>query len=239
MMYRISICDDEPFFLKRLKEMTIAFFSDKEEVQLQTFHDPAFLLKHLPASDLFLLDVKMPEVSGMELAQKIRLAYPNASIIFISSLYEPVFESFQYSPLRYVRKENLDTELPAALSAFVNIQRSASETFEIPFNGYSIVLPIRTIRYLESTGHYIDIHTVTKDYRIRGKLSDYLPVLLQYDMAQPGKSYLVNLAFVSVFTKSHVILDNGLDLTLTRGYKSTFHSAFMKYQRSFHSVIHV
>ena len=63
MMYRISICDDEPFFLKRLKEMTIAFFSDKEEVQLQTFHDPAFLLKHLPASDLFLLDVKMPEVS--------------------------------------------------------------------------------------------------------------------------------------------------------------------------------
>ena len=36
MMYRISICDDEPFFLKRLKEMTIAFFSDKEEVQLQT-----------------------------------------------------------------------------------------------------------------------------------------------------------------------------------------------------------
>ena len=53
MMYRISICDDEPFFLKRLKEMTIAFFSDKEEVQLQTFHDPAFLLKHLPASDLF------------------------------------------------------------------------------------------------------------------------------------------------------------------------------------------
>lgn len=234
-MYTITICDDESVILEKIAALTKQFFSDKSDVQICTYSDSLALFQELPASELYLLDVRMPAVSGMELAQKIRTTSPDCSIIFISSLCEPVFESFQYAPLRYIRKEYLESELPEALSAFLSAQRTASDTLDIPVNNHVLSLPITSIRYLESKGHYVNVYTLKKNYRIRGKLSDLIAKQSSPHLAQPNKSFAVNLAFVSVYTNNHIILDNGIDISVTRTYKETFQNDFMKYQRSFHN----
>lgn len=58
--------------------------------------------------DLILLDIEMPGVTGMELAEKIRPCLPNVKIIFITSHMEYVIDAFELSIFRYVPKEDTD-----------------------------------------------------------------------------------------------------------------------------------
>lgn len=89
-MYKICICDDEAIFLDKIHRITQNFFDAKVDADILTFSNSSIFADNIPYAELYLLDVKMPEVSGMELARKIRSMDSKCSIIFISSLYEPV-----------------------------------------------------------------------------------------------------------------------------------------------------
>ena len=179
--------------------------------------------------------MKMPEISGMEIAQKIRDLDQKCSIIFISSLYEPVFDSFRYTPLRYIRKEYLEEELPAALSAFGEIQQRSCRTIPVMQNGLEISISLSSLRYCESDAHYVIFHCIQKEYRIRGKLSDYYAELLPHGFARPNKSFIVNLFYISVLTNQNILLDNGTLISVSRAFKETFKTSFLQYQRNFHN----
>ena len=234
-MYKICICDDESIFLDKINEFVKVFFSGKSDIHVLTFSDSAKFADNIPQAELYLLDVKMPEISGMELAQKIRDLDQKCSIIFISSLYEPVFDSFRYTPLRYIRREYLEEELPAALSAFGEIQQRSCRTIPVMQNGLEISISLSSLRYCESDAHYVVFHCLQKEYRIRGKLSDYSAELLPYGFARPNKSFIVNLFYISVLTNQNILLDNGTLISVSRAYKETFKTSFLRYQRNFHN----
>ena len=234
-MYRICICDDEAIFLDKIHRITQNFFDAKVDADILTFSNSSIFADNIPYAELYLLDVKMPEVSGMELARKIRSMDSKCSIIFISGLYEPVFASFQYSPFRYIRKEYLDEELPAALSAFWEMNQRVNRVISVTSNGIEVTVPLSSLRLCESNAHYVMFHSTQKEYKIRGTLSDYSAELLAHGFAQPNKSFLVNLSYISVFTSQHIIMDNGTLISISRTYKETFKNAFLKYQRNFHN----
>ena len=123
-----------------------SFFSGKSDIHILTFSDSVKFADNIPHADLYLLDVKMPEVSGMDLAQKIRSMDLKCSIIFISSLYEPVFDSFRYTPLRYIRKEYLEEELPSALSSFLEMKQRTCRTLPVVQNGLEIFISLLWVR---------------------------------------------------------------------------------------------
>ena len=234
-MYKICICDDESIFLDKINEIVKVFFSGKSDIHVLTFSDSAKFADNIPQAELYLLDVKMPEISGMEIAQKIRDLDQKCSIIFISSLYEPVFDSFRYTPLRYIRKEYLEEELPAALSAFWEIQQRSRRTIPVMQNGLEISISLSSLRYCESDAHYVIFHCIQKEYRVRGKLSDYYAELLPHGFSRPNKSFIVNLFYISVLTNQNILLDNGTLISVSRAFKETFKTSFLRYQRNFHN----
>lgn len=46
----------------------------------------------------------MPDVSGLEVAKKLRQKHLDIILIFISAYEQYVFESIEYNPFRYIRK---------------------------------------------------------------------------------------------------------------------------------------
>ena len=117
---RIIICDDEKFFLDQIQSHVCKFLAQNRilaEIICYTTSNEVISNIKVP-TDLFLLDVKLPGNSGLELASIIRNVQPDACIIFISSITDAVFTSFMYSPLRFIRKEFISEELDEALSAF-------------------------------------------------------------------------------------------------------------------------
>ena len=91
-MIKIAICDDEQTMVlgnedivkKCLQECGITY-------EITTYVKSSNLLADIAEDgffyDLLLLDVEMPEYSGMEIAEKVKEYLPNIRIIFITSDY--------------------------------------------------------------------------------------------------------------------------------------------------------
>lgn len=105
--YKIVICDDDETFIDLLSEKIEQDFVQRKIVCLiEKYSDSRKLLDNIGAeTQLYFLDIDMPEINGMEIADKILAKNPHSEIIFISNHEEMVFESFRYTPLRFIRKE--------------------------------------------------------------------------------------------------------------------------------------
>lgn len=76
-------------------------------------------------ADLFLIDVVMPEVSGIELAKVIKDKFENAAIIMMSSLNleHIVIESIASGAIDFLRKPFTRQELLASVGRVVELKQ--------------------------------------------------------------------------------------------------------------------
>ena len=240
-MYHIAICDDDLTFTTYLtKKVEEFFYNTKTSVNIHLFSTGQQLLTYVGQIDLYLLDIRMPELSGTELAQKIRLGHgkKDSTIIFISSMHDAVFDSFKYRPLRFIRKEMINEELGEALRAFLHIEHTQHQDFELQVteNRRQTIIHLSELYYVEPYGHYLDFHCVNGILHIRGKMSDYETLLRDHKFARANQGCLVNLRYVSTLTAKSIILKNGQDIPLTRTCRESFLAAYMKFERE---ILHV
>lgn len=141
-MIRIAVCDDEVIFVRCLRDMVEALF-EKQGMEFQCFvytNAPELIQAHRKEEfQLLFLDIDMPEMSGMELAAEIRAMNSAAALIFVSSHSDFVFESFQFQPFRFLRKEWLAEELPDAVKAYCENYAKSGQTARLVLDDKRIV----------------------------------------------------------------------------------------------------
>ena len=103
--------------------------------------------------DLLLLDIEMPGVTGMELAEKIRDVLPDIRIIFITSHMEYAIDAFELSIFRYVPKNQLEQRLPGALRDAVRLlELEDGRAYTIQTNSRLEKIPYKEILFIERDG---------------------------------------------------------------------------------------
>ena len=135
-MIKIAICDDEPLLLSANKGIVEQYVQEHKIIaQIEECTNGSFLLADVEEGryyDLILLDIEMPERSGMEIAPKIRKVLPNCLIIFVTSYLKYAVDSFALSIFRYIPKQELEKRLPQALqNAFQYINIEQQEVYTI------------------------------------------------------------------------------------------------------------
>lgn len=88
--FSVCLLDDDPSILKGLTRL----FSSAE-LQLQTFNDPnnflCYARKHRP--DVALVDVCMPQMSGLEVQSQLREISPSTRVIIFTGKEDPLVRS--------------------------------------------------------------------------------------------------------------------------------------------------
>lgn len=94
--------------------------------------------------DLILLDIRLPRVSGLEAARRIRKLAPYSKILFLSmeSSFSVVQECFRLGGLGYVQKLSARSDLLPAIDAVLRGIRFVSRGLEF-FDGEADVVPHR------------------------------------------------------------------------------------------------
>lgn len=98
-MIRIGICDDRLEDIKKLQEYAEYFSREHTEIPLKTeaFTSPYDLLQAISEHggyDLYLLDIIMPHLSGIDIARKVRERGETAEILFLTASREYAVEAF-------------------------------------------------------------------------------------------------------------------------------------------------
>ena len=106
-MIYIAVCDDDALFLTRICAYVEEIFEErKEQCQIILYDSPHKLMKGLSEgkTDILLLDIDMPGISGMEIAAKLKAEKESLLLIFVTSYEAFVYDTFQYQPFDFIRK---------------------------------------------------------------------------------------------------------------------------------------
>lgn len=238
-MYHIIICDDQASSILITKEYISTYSKSKNvPIEIITFTDGDSLLNYIfeenGLCDLLLLDIDMPDISGLEVARQLRENHSPILLTFISSHSDYVFQSFAYSPFGFIRKEYLATDLPELLTrSFLTISESNCYFLAKTNKGESRI-PHKQIVYFELEGRNIVLHLASgADI----KLLERITIKELYHQFDPSiftrihSGCVVNLEYISEYQGNRIVLDDGTVLTVPRRKLKTVKDTLTIYWR--------
>ena len=102
-MIRVLLVDDEPMANTTLRHLLKAFPS-VEVAGACTEPEAALVFCAVQPVDAVFLDIEMPRIKGMELADKIRRLLPEVRLVFVTAYPDYALRAFDVSALDYLLK---------------------------------------------------------------------------------------------------------------------------------------
>ena len=218
-MLEIAIVDDEELFVKMLQKKVMGILESlKVESNIYTFTDGAKMLHEstIRHFDLLLLDIDMPDISGVDIAHKLRMRNIDTEIIFVTNKDDLVYDSLKYEPFRFIRKSRFDVEMDEAIQTFVKkVKHKQVSVFFSTDNG-KMPIKVLDIIYVEVQSHKLTIYTSKGTVSANGNLNDIESEIKKYGFIRIHKSYLVNFRAINYIHYNEVIIDNGTALPISR-----------------------
>jgi DNA-binding LytR/AlgR family response regulator len=233
-MYNVAICDDEPKILKDLSDKIKTIFS-KMDISVQYFitHEETMLLEYLDTNniDILFLDIDMPKHNGMEIAELILNKEFKTLLIFVTNQEALVYQSFQYHPFGFIRKNFFNEEIEQLICNAVNKLSKEQATITFKNRNELIRIKISEILYFESDSNYVKMFTTETNYHYRETLSTLEKKLASKGFIRIHKGYLVNQQFVYTIRYEEIELTNGDLLPIGRTNRDSVRKQIMKYMR--------
>lgn len=220
MLTAIAI-DDEPIALEVVKNLSAKIpFIDLKTSFTNAFEAMAFLSKE--KIDLIFLDIKMPDISGIDFLKSI----PNPPMVIFTTAYsEHAVQSFELDAIDYLLK-------PFSLSRFLKACNKANEQYELKNKRNNISFPtsvfiksgyeqlrveLDEILYAESNGNYMQF--VLKDKKITSRLtmSETEALLPANFFIRIHRSYIVAKKYISKIEKNSIWI-NKTELAVGAAY---------------------
>jgi len=244
---RVLIVDDEPLAHAALAG-ALRTRSDVES--FDSANDAVEALDKLSSHsyDVLLLDINMPELSGIEMLDRLRSTRSTLpSVVFVTAHDEHAVAAFEKHAVDYVLKpfsnERIDRALDAAyqrtageraarlvelLPQLQNARRQAPR-IAIKSKGRILFIDPSVIASVQAEGNYVLLLREDGSYLLREPISVVEEELKPYGFIRIHRSVLVNSSFVEEIqpwpTGEYVLrLKGGKEYTVTRTYKKNLKS---------------
>lgn len=232
------IIDDEPDAIDVLKyHLNNVPFMEL----IASFRNPIEALEYLQKNtvDLLFLDINMPKLSGINFAKL--LEHPPL-IIFTTAYSEYAIESYDLKAVDYLLKPiEFNRLLKAVMKAqdlislnktkANSVQQNTTERKDVTIllkSGSEFhQIPLHEIKYIESDGNYVTIHTTKRSVLARNKISEIKELLPQQYFVRVHRSYIVALKHIEIIRRYCVIIDNK-EIPLSSKYRDDFFSIIDK-----------
>jgi DNA-binding LytR/AlgR family response regulator len=232
MELKIAVCDDDSSQRNYLTEIVLTWAKKRcHLIKLIPYANAkAFLFDYEEQKDfdILLLDVEMPEISGIELAKTVRRENQSVQIIFITGYYEYFSDGFDVSALHYLIKPVDADKLFLVLDRAVKHLAERERAILISTAEGEFKVSLSNILYLEAQKVYVVVHTVTGDYRMRIALTKFTEQLDE-TFFKVHRAYVVNLKYIEKITRTEISVANGDVVPISRGMYDAVHAALIKY----------
>lgn len=237
-MLKIAICDDMPDQLAQLISLTREYIELQQFTSdIHSFSHPDKLLTTLETESfhVYILDIVMPMLNGLELGREIRRLDREAQIIYATTEPQFALQAYASNPINYlikpVDKQQLFDTLTLAVS---KLDLTEQQNFSVKTTEGIRVLKLSSIVCCESKNHIAYFTLVNGEEivsrTIRERFSDYASVILNdRRFLQCHSSFLVNMKFVERFSKDSFTLQSGKVVPIATKQYAAVRDAYMDY----------
>ena len=194
---RVLVIDDER---PALDELTFLLEQDDRVAEVHATDSPTEALRLLQQLevDAVFLDVQMPGLTGIELAQVLSRFKTPPVAVFVTAHDQHAVDAFELNAVDYVLKPVREERLAEAVRRVLAASRTEQTEEQVPVErgGVTRFIPISHIRYVEAEGDYARLHTAEDSYLVRVPLHQ-----LEQEWATAGfvrihRSVLIATAYV-------------------------------------------
>lgn len=234
-MLHISICDDEPLFVEKIKQIIDKELSrDNITAEIQTFSNGDEFLKQYRrwTNELIFMDIDMPVVTGIDVINELEKYGKNKDVVLITSHDHLVLESLSYCPFQIIRKQKMSEDIPRALKFYFLNRMNQKDVLEFTGKGFVKYIETEKITYIEKYKNNIIVHLVDDDsITVRDNIQNYEQKLPDLFFVRVHIGYIVNLQHCSSIIKNDIILRTGVKIPISREKLKPVKEQFIKSRR--------
>ena len=224
---KIAICDDEPYYVNRLRSLIAELDNSKPEVFV--FIRGEDLLGSRISFDILFLDIEMPNLGGFQVAQRMMFLQPDCILLFVTSHDELAVDGYKFRAFRYLKKsepQSVRNGIKEAIAEY-NCRR---KTLEVMRDDMRAVVNLSDILYIEALDHTVQIYAKHGVYFLNRKMIEIEAELRPYGLVRCHKSFMVNLRLVEGKTKNEFFLLNGTRVSIGRKYRDEMEQVYTDYK---------
>lgn len=219
----ITVCDDT---LEELNEISglLSLWKDthpEENIRYKVFQNPLEMLDSIKGSnrsDVYLLDIVMPGIDGISVADEIRVNDNAAEIVFLTSTPDFAYKSYSVRAKDYILKPVKKEKLFSVLDSIYYSRREQSDFFVLQKGASLIKIPFALIEYVEVIGKHVYFNLIDGTvHKVFGKMKDYRDRLLSRpEYMSPHRSYIVNMFRVASMSITGVVMLSKKSIPVSR-----------------------
>jgi two-component system, LytTR family, response regulator len=240
-MMRVLVVDDEPLTRTALASV-LSQRADVEEFDVAEDAHQALAKLQACAYDVLLLDIQMPEISGLKLVERLGEHRPIPSVVFVTAHQEHAVEAFSKRAIDYILKpfspERVHEALDVAarrslqeravrlLSALRELRLAPERGVRIAIKDKGRIVFVDAFELIsaEAQGNYVLLQQKTGSYLLRETIAHIEEKLGPYGFIRIHRSVLVNSAFVETIApgigaECILRMKTGKEYTVTRTYR--------------------
>ena len=206
---KIALCDDDERELTNIRSLLDSYQKTRNiSLTYKEYHSSCELALRASKErfDIYLLDILMPHMTGMQLAREIRTFDHAADIIFLTTSSDFAVESYTVKATNYLMK-------PVSSNAFFKV-------------------PLSELIYVEAQNRKVIYYTSGREQIVCTELfSSVCDSLLQHrEFIQVHRSFLVNMNYIRSIGTIDMCLHNGTNVPLAQRRVADIKKHYLAFQ---------
>jgi len=224
-MITIAICDSDMNSRAMLQQ-----YCQRIEVELhlpincKVFGTGEELLTYLsPDVDIILLEAQLSDMSGIDVAKRIRTNNASVQLIFVTAQVAAAVDSYRVQAADFILKPASYEAVLHAFSAMVHkLEHNREEHVMFRSATQWVRLPINSILYIESARNKAVIHTVISTYELYITMKEVETQLNSSRFFRCHSGYIVNLTNVVSVNGLNAVMIDGAVISISKYRRKEF-----------------
>lgn len=237
---QVIVCDDD---IENLNEMiNVCRNVMVKGTEVRGFSDARVLAEALQAHTvqpvLMLLDIEMPELSGLELREQMASKLRMTDIIYVTSHEEMMEAAFGRNVIAFVRKTGNWDKLTEVLQ---NFQREHQRLIDVTWKKKVWQIDVSQILYIQSADNYSQI-----TFYLRGEvvqalqtytMKEWEQILQEQGFCRISRFAIVNYAYVEDIQKTSLFMEDGTRFVIPNGKVRKLRQEYITYAREHERIL--
>lgn len=228
--FNVAICDDEKYYIDEFRKYIYAYESESEvKLHIIEYASGIELVEALSQNkyeyDMIFLDVEMPNINGIETAQRIREINDNVIICFITSYEDFALDAYKVDSIGYIIKPVEYSEVKKILNKaiiqinyFVDKEEAEKKYIEINTNREKKIVDINKIVYIEKRRNQCVFHMYDGEFVCYETLNDIFQKLDSSKFMYSHQGYIINFLRIKEVRQNQICFGDNVEVPVSRKY---------------------